>query len=102
MVHRDIKPHNLMLAAGGQVRILDFGLAGFATESAFESSHVRQNVGDVTNVLGIATDSPPSGDGGYAATVAHLTTMGSVMGTPDYMAPEQAVDAHSADIRADI
>lgn len=101
MVHRDIKPHNLMLSAEGQVRILDFGLAGFVTESAL-GSHVRQNVGELAIDGGDSTTTPPSGDGGYEVTAAHLTTAGSVMGTPDYIAPEQIQDAHSADIRADI
>jgi hypothetical protein len=72
MVHRDIKPHNLILARDGKkhvVKILDFGLAKACTEGA--ANH-------------------------------NLTDTGQMLGTPDYMAPEQWRDAARADIRADI
>lgn len=69
MVHRDIKPQNLMLTKEQVVKILDFGLARWAGE------------------LGVSDT---------------ITTTGIAMGTPDYIAPEQADDSHDADIRADI
>jgi formylglycine-generating enzyme required for sulfatase activity len=72
MIHRDIKPQNLMLAREGKkhiVKILDFGLAK-ATQGA-----------DVD---------------------AGLTGTGAMMGTPGYVAPEQSLDAAAVDIRADI
>jgi serine/threonine protein kinase len=74
MVHRDVKPDNLMLTASpvasapGVIKVLDFGLAALTAER---------------------------GAGG-------LTEANVIMGTPDYMAPEQAEDPRKADIRADV
>lgn len=76
MVHRDIKPHNLMLTDDGTVKILDFGLASLAPVALPDDEAMEL-----------------SGD---------LTAAGAIMGTPDFISPEQARDARSADIRSDI
>jgi hypothetical protein len=86
MVHRDLKPHNLILTPGGQVKILDFGLARFVVESIAPGAEAEAR---------IAADQ-------HQTAPERLTEVGTVMGTPDYIAPEQARNAHAADVRADI
>jgi serine/threonine protein kinase len=81
LIHRDLKPANLMLVPSAPdstlqatVKILDFGLGRMLLDEAGE---VNRN--DL-----------------------HLTTENVLLGTPDYLAPEQARDPRATDVRADI
>jgi formylglycine-generating enzyme required for sulfatase activity/tRNA A-37 threonylcarbamoyl transferase component Bud32 len=74
VIHRDIKPSNLLLDKNGKIKILDMGLAR------------------------ITDSNPETGDN----APGELTQTGSMMGTVDYMAPEQALNTHQADARADV
>lgn len=70
LVHRDVKPGNLLVDKAGTVKVLDLGLARFFNE-------------------------------GNEASLT-LSNDERVLGTADYLAPEQALDSHGVDHRADI
>lgn len=72
VVHRDVKPSNLFLTRDGTVKVLDFGVAKLVTDAS----------------VGVAP-------------LAHPTELGSVVGTPRYLAPEQALGG-PVDHRTDI
>jgi hypothetical protein len=74
VIHRDIKPANLLVGPKGTIKILDMGIARIASD---ETS-------------------------GQAETRAELTAAGVILGTVDFMAPEQAMDSKNADHRSDI
>jgi serine/threonine-protein kinase len=85
MIHRDIKPQNLMATRKGQVKILDFGLARFASGDESKTD---------------AGGRPAFGAGRQQA--GGVTNPNFVMGTPDYLSPEQARDSHEVDHRSDL
>jgi serine/threonine protein kinase len=77
IVHRDLKPANILVTKQG-IKLLDFGLAKLAASGAAVSAVASEN-----------------------ATVAALTGIHTVVGTPQYMAPEQ-IEGREVDARTDI
>ena len=85
IVHRDIKPSNLLVTKDTKtgkplIKILDLGLARTSRQ----------------------TEVGADGKADFEAAEGDVTRTGQIMGSPDYMSPEQAMSSNSVDIRADI
>jgi serine/threonine protein kinase len=86
LIHRDVKPSNLMLGRDGTIRVLDLGLALVPGEE-------------------LAVELPPHHPAVFDTVRSAddtLTSPGQQLGTRDYTAPEQLRDSHRVDHRADV
>ena len=103
IIHRDVKPGNLMRAADGTIKVLDLGLArlgNLRSVGVVGKEKAAGIVGKEKAVGVVGKEKAVSGGGGEARPEANKA--GRLVGTLPFMSPEQLEDPEAADARSDI
>ncbi len=106
VIHRDLKPANIMVGAFGEVQVMDWGLAKVLPKGGQQSAQKTLPPDDGKSVIatfrGEGSDLPLP-QVGNLNPIGSDTQMGSAMGTPAYMPPEQALgEVDRMDRRSDV